>query len=175
MGLWNKIVGEDATHTAAKKNRPEDFIDLSDYNSTEKPGEAGAATWVRFAELRALDDLKHFSSYVYDGHVLVIDFTKVQGDEILLRRLTNELRKLVGDTGGDLVGVGDHHIMLTPTGMKVNRQKLTVNKDTGETESAPVRAPAPMAGPAAAPPTAAPAPPASAPRPAGRRMNGVSK
>lgn len=153
MGIFSKLVGDDSAHARAKTSASSDYIDLSEYAANEKSGEAAASTYVRFAELRQLDDLKQFASYVYDGNMLVLDFGKVQGDEILLRRLTNELRKLAQDTGGDIAGLGDHHILLTPTGVKVDRRKLTAQHDEAESKT-PMRMPAPAAGPASAPPAA---------------------
>ena len=93
--------------------------------------------------MRQLDDLKQFASHVYDGSMLILDFKAVQGDEILLRRLTNELRKIAQDTGGDIAGLGDHHILLTPSGVKVDRRKLAAPKE----EPAHV----PRTGPSSAP------------------------
>ena len=169
MSIVSRLFPRDENRAAGGRTTPttSDWIDLSDYASTEKTGEGGGAhTLVRFAELRALDDLKHFATYVYDGSILILDFSKVQGDEILLRRLTNELRKLATDTGGDLAGLGDHHILLTPTGVKVDRKKLSTK---AEAEAEP-DAPAPRAGPA---PLPSPAAPPSAPGGGkGRRMNG---
>lgn len=120
MGIVSKLFGEESTNT----RRSADYIDLSDYAAAES-GDAGTSTRVRVAELKGLDDLKSFSSYLYDGNMLILDFRPVQGDEITLRRLTNELRKMAADVGGDIAGLGEHHIILTPTGIKVDRQKVT--------------------------------------------------
>lgn len=176
MSIVKKLFGEDSGNARAKgaSGHDRDYIDLSDYAASEKAtGEgAGASTYIKFAQVRALDDLKHFASIVYDGNMLVLDIKAVQSDEILLRRLSNELRKLASDTGGDIAGLGEHHIMLTPTGIKVDRNTIVVNKETGEIASAsPSRAqptPAPAAAPAAPAVTVAPA--ASAPA---ARTNGV--
>lgn len=170
MSIVKKLFGEEAgngrgKHAAAGHDR--DYIDLSDYAAAEKTtGEPAASTYIKFAQVRALDDLKHFASIVYDGNMLVLDIKAVQTDEILLRRLSNELRKLAADTGGDIAGLGDHHILLTPTGVKVDRRQLTVNKETGEMTSPTERvAPTPSVAPpvAVAPTPAAPSgPPARA-------------
>jgi SepF-like predicted cell division protein (DUF552 family) len=176
MSIVKKLFGEDAGNGRSKATagHERDYIDLSDYAAAEKTGgEPAASTYIKFAQVRALDDLKHFASIVYDGNMLVLDIKAVQGDEILLRRLSNELRKLASDTGGDIAGLGDHHILLTPTGVKVDRRTLTVNKETGEmSEGSPARAPpAPTPAPTPAAPTVSVAP---APSPGGMpsRTNG---
>lgn len=176
MSIVKKLFGEDSSNGRAKgaAGHDRDYIDLSDYAATEKTtGEgAGASTYIKFAQVRALDDLKHFASIVYDGNMLVLDIKAVQSDEILLRRLSNELRKLASDTGGDIAGLGEHHIMLTPTGIKVDRNTIVVNKETGEMGAAtPSRAqPTPTPSAAAPTPVVSVAPTSAAP-PA--RPNGV--
>ncbi len=125
MGLVSKLFGEDASNSRRHAHATTDYIDLSDYASSERMADGAASTYVRVAELRALDDLKHFSSYLYDGNMLILDFRPVMGDEITLRRLTNELRKIAQDVGGDIAGLGEHHIILTPTGVKVDRRKVS--------------------------------------------------
>lgn len=159
MSIVKKLFGEDAGNGRSKASaaHDRDYIDLSDYAATEKTGgDQAASTYVKFAQVRALDDLKQFASIVYDGNMLVLDIKAVQGDEILLRRLSNELRKLAQDTGGDIAGLGDNHIMLTPTGVRVDRRQLAVDKENGHlVDAKPVRAaaPAPSAPPANAPRT----------------------
>lgn len=175
MSIVKKLFGEDAGNGRSKaaSGHDRDYIDLSDYAATEKTsGEAAASTYVKFAQVRQLDDLKHFSSIVYDGNMLVLDIKAVQSDEILLRRLSNELRKLAADTGGDIAGLGDSHILLTPTGIKVDRRTIAIDKETGQVgEARPAtRAAAPAPAPMVAP--AAPgAPPARTNGNRGARMN----
>jgi SepF-like predicted cell division protein (DUF552 family) len=179
MSIVKKLFGEDAGNGRNKSaaGHDRDYIDLSDYSASEKTtGEPAASTYVKFAQVRALDDLKHFASIVYDGNMLVLDIRAVQQDEILLRRLSNELRKLAADTGGDIAGLGDNHILLTPTGIKVDRRALAVNKETGEMGAAhapaPVSAaPMPRGTPAMPAPGAPAGPPARANGTRGARVN----
>lgn len=183
MGIVSKLFPNRDEAAAPRKSAQSDWIDLSDYAANEKVGDAGANTWVRFAEIRQLDDLKRFSALVYDGSMLVLDFRPVQGDEVTLRRLTNELRKLAQDTGGDLAGLGDHHILITPAGVKVDRNKISTKGQSDEPVAPPVRS-GPAPAPAPAPMPSAPAPSAglasmaeqaNAGRTAGRRMNGAHR
>ena len=173
MSIVEKLFGDKAATPRGKTpSGSAGYIDLSDYAATEKStGEPAASTYVKFAQVRQLDDLKHFASIVYDGNMLVLDIKAVQTDEILLRRLSNELRKLAADTGGDIAGLGDSHILLTPTGIKVDRRQLTVNKETGELNEQTQRAPAPAPTPMPAPPIAS-APVPSTPSGAPARTNG---
>lgn len=148
MGIVSKLFGDESAPARRQNASTSDYIDLSDYQGNEKTGEGAASTYIRFADLRQLDDLKQFSSYVYDGNMLILDFKAVQSDEILLRRLTNELRKIAADTGGDIAGLGDHHILLTPTGIKVDRRKVQTPKEEPVHAHVPRTAPVPAAAPA---------------------------
>lgn len=150
MNLATIFGGKGSSEPRRPASATTDYIDLSDYAASEKTGDGGAATYIRVAELKALDDLKHFSSYLYDGNVLILDFRPVQGDEVLLRRLTNELRKMAQDTGGDIAGLGEHHIIVTPTGIKVDRRKVTPQKEEAPA-APPVATSFSPAAPSAAP------------------------
>src|SRR5687767_9738935 len=99
MSIVEKLFGDKSAAPRGKTTSGNGgYIDLSDYAATEKTtGEPAASTYIKFAQVRALDDLKHLSSIVYDGNMLVLDIKAVQQDEILLRRLSNELRKLASD------------------------------------------------------------------------------
>ena len=178
MGIVSKLFPRDDANSKPRASATTDWIDLSDYQAAEKTGEPAARTWIRFASLRQLDDLKSFSGQVYDGHILVLDFAAVANDDVTLRRMTNELRKIATDTGGDIAGLGDHHILVTPGGVKVDRNKLAVK--TGDDDAAPQMrtgfAPAPAAPATAPPPTTAAAGPSAPPSGTpGRRMNGIRK
>lgn len=122
-----------------------DYIDLSDYAATQAASEGGASTYIRVAELKQLDDLRHYAAYLYDGNVLVLDFRPVVDDEVMLRRLTNELRKIAQDVGGDIAGLGEHHIIVTPAGIRVDRRKATPPAE--EVQQVPVRTSPSMAMP----------------------------
>jgi SepF-like predicted cell division protein (DUF552 family) len=121
MGFVKRIFGEEP----APKRNPNDYIDLTEYAVPEN-GAGAANSYVRVAEIHRIEDIREFSTYVFDGNILILDFKPVMGDEILLRRVTNELRKLAQDVGGDIAGLGEHSIILTPAGVKIDRRKLKV-------------------------------------------------
>lgn len=122
MGLVTRWFGQ-GQH---EKHTSSDYIDLSDYAAAASES-GGASTYLRFAEIRKYDDLKEFAGYVYDGNILVLDFAKVSSDEILLKRVTNDLRKIAADVNGDIAGLGDNMIVVTPGGTKIDRRKMRAN------------------------------------------------
>lgn len=113
------------SHGQQEKHASSDYIDLSDY-AQGAPDSGAASTYIRVAEIHKYDDLKELAGFVYDGHVLCLDFKKVADDEILLKRITNDLRRLAADVNGDIAGLGDTMILITPSGVRVDRRKIRV-------------------------------------------------
>lgn len=122
MGLVKRIFGEDAP-PRAKQLHKGDYLDLGEL-AADTAGAAGASAWVRVCEIHRIEDLKEFSSMLFDGNILLLDFRPVSSDEITLRRITNELRRLTSDVNGDIAGIAEHLVIVTPAGMKVDRRKL---------------------------------------------------
>lgn len=119
MGFVDKLMGKDNGQQMGSG----DYIDLSDWVENERSTEDAASAYVKVAEIREYDDLQEFMSYVYDGNMLILDFSNVADDEFLLKRVTGDLRKLAKDVGGDIAGYRDDTIIVTPTGVQVDRKK----------------------------------------------------
>ena len=73
--------------------------------------------------IRDSDDLREFANYVYQGNLLLLDFSAIAGDDIVLRRVTSDLKKLVSDINGDIAGMGKTQMIIAPTGVKIDRRK----------------------------------------------------
>ena len=107
-----------------RRTKDTDYIDLGEYLQEAKTAETAASMYVKVADLTRLEDLRGFIDYVYKGNMLILDFSHVAEDEVTLRRVTNELKSVVTDIGGDLAGFGKNILLVTPTGVKIDRQKL---------------------------------------------------
>lgn len=118
MGLVKRLLGEDALPAT------DGYLDLAEY-AAELP-ESDTSTLLKVAELTRYEDLGNFTDFVYEGNVLILDFTPIAKDEITLKRIVNDLRKVAGDVKGDVAGIGDHLIVVTPNGIRVDRRKLRV-------------------------------------------------
>ncbi len=128
MGFVEQIFGKSTNGKTTRAGAGE-YLDLGDYVQSSAAGEEAAATYIRVAEIHRLDEFHEFATYVYDGNILILDFRAIADDEITLKRLTNELRKLAQDVRGDIAGLGDHQIIITPTGVRVDRRKIRVEKN----------------------------------------------
>ena len=97
--------------------------------SAQDPSDKGgtANMMVRIGEIRRYDDLREFANQVYQGNLVLLDFSPIANDEIVLRRVTGDLKKLAQDINGDIAGWGKFYIVC-PTGVRVDRHK---NKGAG--------------------------------------------
>jgi len=118
MGLTSKIFGE------KKAGAGEGYVDLEKYVESSSGASSDAHMHVRMGEIQRYEDLKEFTEYVYSGNVLILDFSPIADEEVILKRITNELKKMAQDINGDIAGIGNNLMILSPSGVKVDRRKL---------------------------------------------------
>jgi hypothetical protein len=119
MGITSKIFGEKKTGTAEGG-----YIDLEKYADAAGTSTPGARMHVAIGDIQRYEDLKELCDYVYGGNVLVLDFTAISDQEVLLKRVTNELKRITDDIGGDVAGIGSNLMIVSPSGVKVERRKI---------------------------------------------------
>lgn len=106
-------------------SEPDKYIDLSEYIEEERKGEETPATMrVHVGEVYRHEDIGDLTKHVYDGNILLIDYTPLSGDELQMKRITNDLKVVAKDVRGDLAGIGKNLLMLTPTGVKIEKRKI---------------------------------------------------
>jgi len=103
------------------KERKGEYIDLEDYGSFEKQE---AKMFVKVAEVQSYDDAKEFANYIYEGNLLILDVTPISIDDIELERIINEFKRITQDINGDIAGLDKNHIIVTPSGVKIDRRKI---------------------------------------------------
>ena len=118
MGITSKIFGEKKTGTT------EGYIDLEKYTDATVGSSSAARMHVAFGEIQKYEELKELTDYVYGGNVLILDFGAISDQEVLLKRVTNELKRITDDIGGDVAGIGNNLMVVSPNGVKVERRKL---------------------------------------------------
>jgi len=118
MGIVNKIFGEKKTGDA------EGYVDLEKYVESTGDQATPAKMHVRIGEIQRYEDLKEFTDYVYGGNVLILDFSLIAEEEVILKRITNDLKKLAGEIDGDIAGIGNNMMIISPSGVKIDRRKL---------------------------------------------------
>ncbi len=118
--IIDKLLGGSSKSTASVEEFPE--IDLSKYEEVleEEPAE----TYIRIAEISNTNQVSTLKQEIYNGNILMIDISNIKGDEFLRDRVLKELKDVVLDVHGDIAGVKGNTVIVTPTGIKIDRSKL---------------------------------------------------
>ena len=118
MGIRNKFFGGKKTGDIGG------YVDLEKYVESGQSKDIGANMFVRVGEIQRYEDLKEFTDYVYGGNVLLLDFSPIAEEEVILKRITNDLKKMANEINGDIAGIGNNMMVVSPSGVKVERRKL---------------------------------------------------
>ena len=117
MGIVNKIFGDKKTGAVGGYVDLEKFAESSNQTMPAK-------MHVRVGEIQRYEDIKDFTDYVYGGNVLILDFSPIAEEEVILKRITNDLRKLADEINGDIAGIGNNLMIVSPSDVKIDRHKL---------------------------------------------------
>ena len=79
---------------------------------------------IKIAEVYRYEDLADITQPVYDGAVMMIDYSPIANDTESLRRITAELKAVARDTNGDVAAIGGNYIVVAPNGVRIDRQKI---------------------------------------------------
>lgn len=99
-----------------------EYVDLSELPLQEETG--GPSHVVKVAEVFREEDLGLLNSLLYEGSILVVDYSPIANDELALKRITSELKAVAQDTGGDVAALGRNFLLATPAGMAIDRTKI---------------------------------------------------
>ncbi|WP_410507632.1 cell division protein SepF [Methanosarcina hadiensis] len=123
--LIDKILGGNVKSSTTSA---EDYteIDLSKYEEVleEEPAE----TYVKIAEISSINQVAALKQEIYNGNVLMVDISNIRGDDLLRDRVLKELKDVVVDVHGDIAGVKGNTVIVTPTGIKIDRSKIIGGK-----------------------------------------------
>ena len=118
--LIDKILGCNVKSATSADDYTE--IDLSKYEEVleDEPAE----TYIKIAEITNINQVAALKQEVYNGNILMIDITNIKSEELLRNRVLKELKDVVIDVHGDIAGVKGSTVIVTPTGVKIDRSKL---------------------------------------------------
>lgn len=97
-------------------------LDLSEYEEGFQ-GEA-ASTYIKIAELSGLEMMPELKKQIYDGNILMIDVLPAKKDKMVFDRAIKDLKAVVNDVHGDIAMIKEDQVIVTPRGMRIDRQKL---------------------------------------------------
>jgi SepF-like predicted cell division protein (DUF552 family) len=117
MGLMSKILGE-----TGGPRRTEDYVELSadDVDSAA----AQADMEVRIARIGDKQDVIEIKDAVYDGDVVVADITRHSTQDRTMEHISDELKQVANEVGGDIVQKDDDQLIITPSNVAISRERL---------------------------------------------------
>ncbi|MFC6960985.1 cell division protein SepF [Halocatena marina] len=119
MGFMDRLLSEGGSrnqHTA------DDYVELDiDDFETDVP-ESG--TSVHVAQLGSKQDVIIIKDAIYDGDIVIADITRHSTTDRTMEHITDELKQVVNEVGGDIVQKDDDQLIITPSGVGISRKKL---------------------------------------------------
>lgn len=100
-------------------------LDLAQYEA--EIGEK-ASVLIKVAEITGLNEIPRIKKEIYDGNIIVADIAFVRHDKLTLDRILKDLKQLAEEINGDIVGLGEEYVVVTPAGIKVDRNKIRGSK-----------------------------------------------
>src|SRR3989442_979254 len=102
------------------------YIDLGELSFEGDGGALGEPVehLVKVAEVYRYEDIADLTTHVYNGNILLIDYTSLASDDLALKRITAELKSAVRDCGGDLAAAGDEDPVAPPPRIKDDPAKI---------------------------------------------------
>ena len=112
--VLEKMLGRFKT---SKAGNPEEFIEL-DEKSAKEEGKVG----VRIESLRDFSDTERIQAMVRDGNVVFLRIKDLRGKDMgELKRSVEKLKKTCSAMNGDIAGVDEDFLILTPKFARVYR------------------------------------------------------
>ncbi|ACV46750.1 MULTISPECIES: cell division protein SepF [Halomicrobium] len=116
MGLMSKILGESGSSRAT-----EDYVELS---ADDLDDAVEVDRQVRIARIGEKQDVVEIKDAVYDGDIVVADITRHSTQDRTMEHITDELKRVVNEVGGDIVQKDDDQLIITPAGVAISRERL---------------------------------------------------
>ncbi len=101
---------------------PNRFIDLDNLGHENR--EENAVTKVKVAEMSGRGDVEIVSDQVYKGNIVVVDYSPICDDKDEVSAVSSRLGAVARDCNGDIVSVGKTMIIITPNGIRIDRNRL---------------------------------------------------
>ena len=117
MGLMSKILGE-----SGPSRQTEDYVELDASNFDTATVEAERQ--VRIARISGSADVIDIKDAVYDGDIVVADITRHSTQDRTMEHISDELKQVANEVGGDIVQKDDDQLIITPAGVTVARERL---------------------------------------------------
>jgi hypothetical protein len=96
-------------------------LDVDDFETES----AASATSIHIAKIGDKQDVIAIKDAVYDGDIVVADITRHTTSDRTMEHISDELKQVAREVGGDIVQKDDDQLIITPTGVSISREKLS--------------------------------------------------
>jgi hypothetical protein len=117
MGLMSKILGDSGGTRAT-----EDYVELD--AGDLQVSDVDVEMQVRIANIGDKNDVIDIKDAVYDGDIVIADVTRHTTQDRTMEHITDELKQVAREVGGDIVQKDDDQLIITPAGVSVSRRRL---------------------------------------------------
>lgn len=115
MGLMSKLLGGGQRSTG-------DYVELDIDDFEAEP--SGAGKEIRIATISEKNDVMPIKDAVYDGDIVIADITRHTTTDRTMEHISDELKQVAREVGGDIVQKDDDQLIISPGGVKISREKL---------------------------------------------------
>ncbi len=98
------------------------FIDLNTINLPDYTDQV--KTSFKVAEIYRYEDIINLTDYVYGGNIILFDCKSIANEDMLMKRITEEIKSMGRDINGDVAAITKDLIILTPKGISIDRNKI---------------------------------------------------
>ena len=115
MGLMSKLLGGGQRSTG-------DYLelDIDDFDA----GATGLDMQIRIATISEKQDVIPIKDAVYDGDIVIADITRHTTTDRTMEHISDELKQVAREVGGDIVQKDDDQLIITPAGVNIARERL---------------------------------------------------
>ena len=117
MGLMSKILGE-----SGGSRHKDDYVEIESGNVDTTA--AGVSMEVRIAKIGDKQDVIDIKDAVYDGDIVIADITRHTTQDRTMEHITDELKQVANEVGGDIAQKGDDQLIIAPHSVAINRDPL---------------------------------------------------
>ncbi|MFC6836640.1 cell division protein SepF [Halomarina ordinaria] len=118
MGLMDKLMGGTGTRSTDEYVE----LDLDDFETEVESDASGMQ--VRIASIGGQQDVIAIKDAIYDGDLVIADITRHTTSDRTMEHITDELKQVAREVGGDIVQKDDDQLIITPTDVTISRTKL---------------------------------------------------
>jgi hypothetical protein len=125
MGWFKKRAEPEEEYPVDDLRGGRGYIDLGllKGGATETARKSGGP-FIKFADIDGYRQIPELSNLVYEGNILVLDFTPIANDDLELKRTITELKRVVEDIQGDIAGISQNLLIVAPKGYSIDKKKM---------------------------------------------------